>query len=212
MSGKLSSPRPRWLPVREARKILNVTEATIRQWSDRGQLNTFRTPGGHRRFLREDLLSLLPGDTKTNQESFQRWEQSVTKRIRKYFLRTDNLEAIWYQDIDEDGRNRMRLYGRRLLSLFIQSLSQTSYLNELIRESELVGTQYGVEMASRQVPLNKTVGAFIIFRNLVSRDVNNLHIKRISRLADHVLLGIAEGYQKILVGPKSTATTPGGAS
>ncbi len=39
----------------EAAKLLGVSAATIKRWSDDGVLSTVRTPGGHRRFRRADL-------------------------------------------------------------------------------------------------------------------------------------------------------------
>lgn len=39
----------------EAAKLLGVSAATVKRWSDDGVLTTVRTPGGHRRFRRADL-------------------------------------------------------------------------------------------------------------------------------------------------------------
>lgn len=35
--------------------ILGVSAGTVRRWTDQGQLECRRTPGGQRRFSREDL-------------------------------------------------------------------------------------------------------------------------------------------------------------
>lgn len=47
-----------WVTLGEAAKILGVAQSTVRKWADQGQLETFRTPGGHRRFRRGDLDNL----------------------------------------------------------------------------------------------------------------------------------------------------------
>ena len=44
--------------MRDACRLLDVNEATLRQWADNGHLRVYRTPGGHRRFLSEDVMSL----------------------------------------------------------------------------------------------------------------------------------------------------------
>ncbi|HEY8840462.1 MAG TPA: MerR family DNA-binding transcriptional regulator, partial [Candidatus Dormibacteraeota bacterium] len=44
----LESPAASWLSITEASKRLNIHPATLRDWSDRGKIRTFRTPGGHR--------------------------------------------------------------------------------------------------------------------------------------------------------------------
>jgi glutamyl-tRNA reductase len=49
-----------WLTVREACELIGVSPATLRRWSDNGEVTTFTTPGGHRRFARSAILGLLP--------------------------------------------------------------------------------------------------------------------------------------------------------
>ncbi|MDD4635199.1 MAG: helix-turn-helix domain-containing protein, partial [Dehalococcoidales bacterium] len=44
-----------WLSIGEACRILGVSEATLRQWTDDGQIKVFITPGGHRRYQRSQL-------------------------------------------------------------------------------------------------------------------------------------------------------------
>jgi excisionase family DNA binding protein len=43
------------MTLSEASAYLGVAQATIRRWTDAGQLDTFKTPGGHRRFRQQDL-------------------------------------------------------------------------------------------------------------------------------------------------------------
>jgi glutamyl-tRNA reductase len=49
-----------WLTVREACELIGVSPATLRRWSDNGEITTFTTPGGHRRIARSAILDLLP--------------------------------------------------------------------------------------------------------------------------------------------------------
>ena len=44
-----------WVTVGEAAKLIGVSEPTLRKWTDAGAIAVFRTPGGHRRYLRADL-------------------------------------------------------------------------------------------------------------------------------------------------------------
>ena len=48
-----------WLRLSEAAGALGVSVNTVRRWSDSGSLRCFRSPGGHRRFRREDVDALL---------------------------------------------------------------------------------------------------------------------------------------------------------
>jgi excisionase family DNA binding protein len=46
---------PDWLTLGQAAKYLGMAQSTIRKWSDNGRLPAFYTPGGHRRYRRNDL-------------------------------------------------------------------------------------------------------------------------------------------------------------
>jgi excisionase family DNA binding protein len=43
----------------EVAKFCHVTADTIRKWAEAGRIHVFKTPGGHRRIRREDLLRFL---------------------------------------------------------------------------------------------------------------------------------------------------------
>lgn len=43
----------------EVAAIFGVTIGTVGRWADEGKLPGFRTPGGHRRFRREDIEEFL---------------------------------------------------------------------------------------------------------------------------------------------------------
>ncbi len=57
--------REEWLTLREACELIGVSPATLRRWSDNGDIRTFTTPGGHRRFARSAILGLLPAPAAT---------------------------------------------------------------------------------------------------------------------------------------------------
>lgn len=55
-------PRREWLTIHEASELIGVSPATLRRWSDAGDIKAFTTPGGHRRFARAAVLGLIPTD------------------------------------------------------------------------------------------------------------------------------------------------------
>jgi excisionase family DNA binding protein len=59
--GHAASGGPEWLTLGQAATYLGVAQSTIRKWSDGGRLPAFYTPGGHRRFRRNDLDEFLSG-------------------------------------------------------------------------------------------------------------------------------------------------------
>jgi excisionase family DNA binding protein len=51
----------------EAAMLLSVSPTTIRLWAQNGRLSFVKTPGGHRRFDRDELLTLMtPSSSKVN--------------------------------------------------------------------------------------------------------------------------------------------------
>ncbi len=59
LSATRSKRRNGWLRVNDAADLLGVSLNTLRRWSDTGKIACYRSPGGHRRFRREDLQALL---------------------------------------------------------------------------------------------------------------------------------------------------------
>src|SRR5215469_12713125 len=51
-----------WLGLHEASVLLGVSLSTVRRWADSGKVPVYRTAGGHRRFRRQELQSLLAAD------------------------------------------------------------------------------------------------------------------------------------------------------
>ena len=49
------TPSPLGLSTSQAARALGVSLGTIRRWSDMGYLDSYRTPGGQRRFSREQI-------------------------------------------------------------------------------------------------------------------------------------------------------------
>ena len=189
--------RPQWLSLGQASQFLHVNEATLRQWADNGVVRVYRTPGGHRRFFHEDVLNLTnqSGQTSTL-GSKDKLEDSVLRRIRKKLGNEDVTRQSWYQSVEEEGRDRMRLFGRHLLSVLLQESTPRRRRQEALAESLILGREYGSEMADRGVTLKDTIEALIFFRNIVIDTVSTRDKSRVLELADQVLLGIVESHGK----------------
>lgn len=203
MVGHQLTDKTRWLSLRAACQLLEVNEATVRQWGDNGYLRVYRTPGGHRRFLRDDVVALTRqpssasrGDPRIAPTREDNLEGSALRRIRRRLQHDDIAQQPWYLSIEEEGRVRMRLFGRRLLSLLVHENSAGRRRQEALAESHMLGHEYGAEMADRSVQLKDTIEAFVFFRTVVLDSTNPRSWSQILELADGVLLGVAEAYQK----------------
>src|SRR6185437_13045088 len=90
----------RWLTLGQACRMLNVDESTLRRWADAGQVRTFRTPGGHRRFAEGDVREIVHGRPLPGLPDVS---DIATKRIRRQLTHAD-----WYSHVDEAQRDKLR--------------------------------------------------------------------------------------------------------
>lgn len=183
----------------EVCRALEVNEATLRQWADRGRLPVYRTPGGHRRFLREDVEGLMNANGGVAAAESDP-EDLALQRIRRKLSRTDLSEQPWMQSFQAEGRDRMRLFGRRLLSLLLRDNLQgrSRRRGETLSETHMLGNEYGSEMAARRVPLTDSVQAFLFFRQAVVEAVQPERLRQVVEISDGVLVGLVDAYNSRL--------------
>ena len=187
--------KSQWLSLRDACRLLDVSNTTLRQWADNGYLRVYRTPGGHRRFLRDDVESFANAPEQAQEQGREdAIEDSALRKIRRSLSRNDVVKQSWYQSVEEEGKDRMRLFGRRLLSLLLQE-SGRRRRQELLEEAHMLGREYGTEMSERGVSLKDTIEAFVFFRTMVLDSTNSGAWNRIIEAADRVLVGMADSYQ-----------------
>ena len=188
--------KSQWLSLRDACRLLDVSNTTLRQWADNGFLRVYRTPGGHRRFLRDDVDSFANAPEQAREQGRgDAIEGSALRKIRRSLSRDDVLQQPWYQSIEEEGKVRMRLFGRRLLSLLLQESGPRRRRQELLEEAQMLGREYGTEMSERGVTLKNTIEAFVFFRTMVLDSTNSSAWARIIEAADKVLIGMAASYE-----------------
>jgi excisionase family DNA binding protein len=186
---------PNWMSLGEVSRALEVNEATLRQWADRGRLPVYRTPGGHRRFRRADVETLMQVSTSPTASSPDS-ESLVLRRIRRKLSQMDPAAQAWMAGFQAEGRDRMRLFGRRLLSLLLQDGlgGRGRRKGEALSESHMVGHEYGMEMADRGVSMSDSVQAFLFFRQAVVEAVQPDRLRQVIEISDRVLLGLVDAY------------------
>ena len=75
---------PRWVRVQRAADLLGVSASTVRRWADSGKIACQRTPGGQRRFSRDDLERALSGGDPSDRDRFSAGERAE-QRYRLLF-------------------------------------------------------------------------------------------------------------------------------
>jgi excisionase family DNA binding protein len=194
----------RWLTLGQACRILNVDESTLRRWADAGQVRTFRTPGGHRRFAEGDVHAILDG---RGHKPVTEVGDLATRRIRRQIHSGSN--ADWYSHVDEAQREKLRPLGRRLMALVADYVAKRGRKTSLLVEARTTGAQYGTELAGAGMSLSQAMHAFTFFRRSLDQSAKQALTKsgtsqtdsidmceQIMALADEVLLGIAGAYEQ----------------
>lgn len=184
--------------------MLNVDESTLRRWADAGQVRTFRTPGGHRRFAESDVRAIVHGRSRRHYSDVG---DLATKRIRQQ-LDGKESHANWYTHVDASQREKLRPLGRRLMALVAEYLAKRGKKASLLEEARVTGAEYGMELASVGLSLQEAMEAFTFFRRSLDQSAKQALAKagtepseavdvceQIMALADEVLLGIAGAYE-----------------
>jgi excisionase family DNA binding protein len=193
----------RWLTLGQACKLLNVDESTLRRWADAGQLRTFRTPGGHRRFADVDVRAIVNGRSRNSMSDVG---DLATRRIRRQM---HNRSEDWYAKVGEEQREKLRPLGRRLMELVADYVAKRGRKTPVREEARATGAQYGLELAQAGMSLSQAMHAFTFFRRSLDQSAKQALAKagtqpqesievceQIMALADEVLLGIAESYEE----------------
>jgi len=147
--------RPDWMSIHEASTLMGVSSATLRRWSDAGEIRAFTTPGGHRRFSRDAVASLLPADAPERPSPNGRLAWSLVVS-----------EIPWFADLDPADQRAMRRNARRISLALAASVDATTEEARAcsLAEAESSAAACATLAAGSGVGLRETVEAFLTFR------------------------------------------------
>lgn len=164
-----SFPEPdKWLTLSQASKLIGVHSATLREWSNQGLIESFQTPGGHRRFSESDVKAFIALRKKG------KGRRGLSVLMDRAIAHTQSeLQAsagshTWLTAFSPESRERQRELGRRLLGVMIQYLARENQSEALLQEAHEIGVQYGRECYAAGLSLPDTVRAFFFFRDSVT--------------------------------------------
>ncbi|HEY8818496.1 MAG TPA: helix-turn-helix domain-containing protein [Candidatus Limnocylindrales bacterium] len=163
-----STPRdPDWVSLSEAGRVLGVSPATLRRWSDAGRLRVFTTPGGHRRFSRAALERLLPAD-RSRRPSIGGGGLTPSRIARTYrrASREAAPELPWVLKLTDEQRLLFRERGHVLAASLLQYLdaTQPAVAAHHLKEASDSAAEYGRVAAALGLSLSQTVEGFLRFR------------------------------------------------
>jgi excisionase family DNA binding protein len=162
-----ASRKPDWVGLAEAARILGVSPATVRRWSDAGRLRVFTTPGGHRRFSRDAILRLLPAE-RSRRPTIGPSGLTSAKLARTYrrIGREAQPDLPWLVSLTEDERLLFRERGRVLAATLLEHLDATTTeaAGRYLEEASVAANGYGRVAARAGLSLSRTVEGFLRFR------------------------------------------------
>ncbi|WRP14946.1 helix-turn-helix domain-containing protein [Geochorda subterranea] len=210
-----------WVGLKEACRILGVHETTLRRWTDQGLIVAFRTPGGHRRYLRQELLAFLERGRalalQAPAEPLERLQQRALAEAHQ-ILAHRLVEEPWTPRYDS-VRPSKRANGRQLLGLLIQYAARGDQEQAYLQAARAIMRQYGREALQLGLSIPETARAVLTFRQVImeavahSLDRPPAHdpegwrvMERAGIFFDELLVATLEGY---LQGDGSGGAQPG---
>jgi excisionase family DNA binding protein len=182
-----------FLNISEASRILGVSEAALRQWTDEGKIKAFITPGGHRRYSRADLKRLTGSHHRMLGVKDLVSEIEETVELHHEISRKSLDSEPWYNKLTRESQDHLADLGRRLLSLIIKYITEPSKREENIHLARQVGHDMGETLAARGLPLADAVEVFMMHREPVINASTSLLKKREAfsgRVVDAIPLAI----------------------
>ena len=152
------------LGISEASKFLGVSEAALRQWTDEQKVVAFVTPGGHRRYARQDLASFMSSHKKLL------GVRDLASYIEASAPLHRQLDASLAQTVpnyipEADTHAQFAALGRQILTLIKTYATETTHREESLEEIKKVGTSLGLLTASHGMSLTDAVHTFIQHRD-----------------------------------------------
>jgi excisionase family DNA binding protein len=158
---------PDWISLSEASRVLGVSPATLRRWSDAGRLRVFTTPGGHRRFSRAALERLLPAD-RGRRPTIGAAGLTASRLSRTYRRASRDVapDLPWVLTLTNEQRVLFRERGHLLAASLLQYLDapQPEAAGQHLAEASASATDYGRVAAGLGLSLSQTVEGFLRFR------------------------------------------------
>jgi excisionase family DNA binding protein len=159
-----------WVSLRRAAELLGVHPATVRNWADKGELPSRRTPGGHRRFLKSDLESHSQGHEEIQPIEVQVIIQNALGQARMDIGDGRLAQVPWYNAMSENGRVQMRQRGRQVLEELRRYLA-TGAPDELLARAINLGKEYAVILSTDGLTLPQATRGFFYFSDFLINSI-----------------------------------------
>lgn len=155
-----------WVSLRQAADMLGVHPATVRNWADKGDLPSRRTPGGHRRFKKTDLLHYAESQGELQPLEVQVIIQNALGQTRQDVGGGTLTHEAWYAAMRETTRDALRAQGRRVLEA-LRGYIAAGAPDTRLAEAITLGKTYAQMLESDGLTLPQAVRGFLYFSDFV---------------------------------------------
>ncbi len=157
-----------WLTLSQASQRLGIHPTTLRAWVDSGIVKAYLTPGGHRRFLSdelEDFIQRRRADAQTNLPALA--TDQALQKVRQQLGALPVQQQAWYSVMTVNQQEIHRETGRHLLGLLLQFVSRHDNTDQFLGEARKLATQYGTLFASAGLSIGELARAFLFFHRMI---------------------------------------------
>jgi hypothetical protein len=169
------------LRLSEASRLAGVDVATMRRWADEGKVDTFRTPGGHRRFVQQSVESLVEARPRDPypRERLSEAADLISNDVHRRIRRGDARMPPWQTRLTAEQRDEFRHLGHETFNLVIRVVAAAKRPERTARmtEAQRTGALYGAAASAAGLTLAEAVEAFLYFRFPVLEALQN-HLRR----------------------------------
>jgi excisionase family DNA binding protein len=207
----------RWLSLGPASRLLGIDPDTLRRWADQGRVQSWTTPGGHRRFDRWALERLASSRHRPARRVLATLGASPERLARVYRRHYASelrpIDGTGQAVPDDVAREAFRLDGRRLIGIVIDFL-ETEPRDEptrsrLEQEARSIVDDQARRLAAAETSLTEAVSGFVSARQPFLAEIAGLGRRRsldpghlaalyvdASALLDRLLLRFIDAHQR----------------
>lgn len=206
--GEIVSQR-QWLTLKDASDVLGVHFTTLRTWADNGEIQVFRTPGGHRRFSVTDLRRFLKErvEREANAKPPSVIENAI-QQVQTEMAKLPHEHLPWRYPLEDEAQIMRRNRGQQLFALALSYVMKPTQRERILAEGHRLGEEYGREAYQNGVNLADSGRAVRFFRNQLVQAVraeeapellnaDDLRIQQqLDLFLDEVLYAVLKGYEQ----------------
>ena len=195
--------------ISEASRILGVSEATLRLWSNEGQIRTLITPGGHRRYRPEELKRIVSSRRKALGLNELTQQFNNTALVHRE-LADSIAHRSWCRELTSAQSQELLALGQSMLNLMLKYLTLPSRRPETLAIARAKGEEFGVAVAGIGLSLTDSVETFTQHRGHVMHFITRVlsqktspnkraaqALELVTELMDEALITMIAAHQRL---------------